>query len=120
MTLNSIDLNLSERLKNPKFRREWFRAELETSVPYLFRSLRKRRKYTQGALAKLADMEQSAISRFEVSSDARWKIETLMKLADALDGRLFIGLEAAEDVLKRLEEEERDDAQKKGPSYAGL
>ncbi|WP_083556169.1 helix-turn-helix transcriptional regulator [Hyphomicrobium sp. NDB2Meth4] len=97
--LNSIDLSLQERLKNPEFRREWFRAELETRVPELFRDLRERRNLTQAELAVKADMKQSAISRFEASAEATWKLETLLRLADALDAKLSLTLVPAESVV---------------------
>jgi transcriptional regulator with XRE-family HTH domain len=99
--LRSIDLSLETRLKNAEFRREWFRAELETLVPDQFRTLRELRGLTQAQLAELAEMQQSAISRFEASSEANWKLETLLRLADALDARLTIKLERSEDVVRR-------------------
>lgn len=101
MKLNSIDLSLSERLKDREFRREWFRAELESSVPELFRELREARGLTQVDLAGLTEMKQSAISRFEASTDAVWKIETLLRIADALDAQLSISLEPSESVIQR-------------------
>jgi HTH-type transcriptional regulator / antitoxin HipB len=99
VTLNSIDLNLAERLKNPGFRREWFRAELESLVPEQFRDLRELRGWTQAQLAEKAEMKQSAVSRFESSTDAAWKIETLLRLADALDAKLSFTLETAEQAV---------------------
>jgi HTH-type transcriptional regulator/antitoxin HipB len=99
--LNSIDLSLGKRLADPEFRREWFRAELEARVPELFRELRERRGMTQAELATKADMKQSAISRFELSTEATWKLETLLRLADALDAKLSISLEPAESVVAR-------------------
>ena len=110
MKLHSIDLRIGHRLKDPAFRREWFRAELETMVPSLFRSMREKRELNQTELATLAGMQQSAISRFEISTDAKWKFETLQKMAEALDSRLYIGLETAEDVIDRIEREEREAA----------
>ncbi len=105
VTLNSIDLCLSERLKDIEYRREWFRAELEAKVPELFRDLRELRGWTQAELADKSEMKQSAISRFEVSTDAVWKLETLLKLADALDAQLSISLEPSERVLERYARE---------------
>ena len=107
MTSNYIDLRIAERLTDREFRKEWFRSELEAVVPNLFRNLRERRELTQSELAAAANMKQSAISRFEGSSDAKWKLDTLLALAEALDARLFIGLEASEDVLARVAREER-------------
>lgn len=101
--LRSIDLRLAERLKRKDFRREYFRAELEEDVPEQFRELRKRRALTQKQLAEIAEMKQSAVSRFERSTDANWELATLLRLADALDARLSVSLEAAEDVIREVE-----------------
>jgi transcriptional regulator with XRE-family HTH domain len=103
--LNSIDLTVGHRLRDREFRREWFRAELESAVPELFRDLRELRGLTQSDLADLADMKQSAVSRFESSSEATWKLETLLRLADALDAQLSISLEPAESVIGRYANE---------------
>lgn len=106
--LQSIDLDLAERLKgDDEFRREWFRAELEYGVPEQFRALREDRRLTQTKLAEKADMKQSAISRFEKSTDANWNFETLLKLAEAMDAQLQIRVVKSEDVIARIEREER-------------
>ena len=99
--LRSIDLKLRERLQNREFRIQWYRAQLEASVPDMFRELREARSLTQKQLAAAAEMKQSAISRFEKSDEANWKIETLLKLADALDAQLSITLTRSEDVIER-------------------
>ena len=106
MILRSIDLRLADRLKDPEFRREWFRAQLEDSVPDMFRSLREERELTQNELAAKAGMQQSAISRFERERDAKWNFETLLRLAEALDAQLLISVIKAEDVIARYEIEE--------------
>lgn len=93
---------------DPEFRREWFRAELEASVPDLFRDLREIRGLTQADLAEKSEMKQSAISRFEASTEASWKLETLLRLADALDSRLSISLEPAESVIAKYAGEMRN------------
>ncbi len=106
-TLHSIELRIADRLKDRNFRREWFRAELESTVPQLFRSLRKKRSLTQAQLAEITKIKQSSISRFESSTDAVWKFTTLQAMAEAMDSRLYINLEPAEDVIDRVEREER-------------
>lgn len=104
--LRSIDLKLREKLKDKEFRRQWFRAQLEAHVPDMFRALREDRSLTQQELASLADMKQSAISRFEKSDEANWKFETLLTLAEALDAKLEITLVKAEDVIANYERRE--------------
>lgn len=86
------NVNLSPQMADPEFRKEWWRAQLETSVPTQFRVLREQRGLTQKGLATLTGMKQSAIARFENSTTANWKIETLIKLANALDAEFHIEL----------------------------
>ena len=97
--LNSIELGLTDRLKDPEFRREWFRAELEEAVPASFHALRERRNQTQTALAEQMGTKQPAISRFEKSTEAVWEFEFLLRMAEALDARLRVVVEAAEDII---------------------
>jgi transcriptional regulator with XRE-family HTH domain len=105
-TFSSIDLRIAERLKDREFRRHWFRAILENNVPEQFRDLREARNMTQTELAVAADMKQSAISRFESQRVANWKLETLLKMADALDAQLEILVIPAEQIIARHEHEE--------------
>ncbi|MBC9034311.1 XRE family transcriptional regulator [Sphingomonas sp. JC676] len=97
--LSRIDLSIGDRLQDRDFRREWFRAELEEEVPALFRSLRERRQLTQSQLAMAMGTKQPAVSRFEKSSEAVWEFDFLLRLAEALDARLRLVVEAAEDVV---------------------
>lgn len=97
--LHSIDLSVTERLQDVEFRREWFRAELEETVPADFRALRERRKLTQTELARLMGTKQPAISRFEKSADAVWEFGFLLRWAEAVNARLRVVIEAAEDVI---------------------
>ena len=107
MSLTTIDLNISRRLRSKEFRREWFRAQLEYGVPEQFRALREERHMTQTKLAAETGMKQSAISRFEKSTDAAWKLETLITLADSLDAQLQIRVVKYEDVIASVEREEQ-------------
>lgn len=106
VTLQDINLNVASRLEDKEFRKEWFKSELEFSVPNQFRALRETRMLTQNDLATSTSMKQSAISRFESSTDAKWKLETLLTIADALDARLTIELEPAELVLEKIRRQE--------------
>ena len=120
MLLQSIDTKIAERLKDREFRREWFRAELEQNVPAMFRDLREERGLTQTDLADLVEMKQSAVSRFEKSAEPKWKFETLLRLAEALDAQLIVSLLKSEDAIKRYAEEEAQPALEKstGPEQA--
>lgn len=107
--LSSIDVGVAKRMKEDiEFRREWFRAELEQGVPEMFRKLREERQLTQTELAEKVEMRQSAISRFEKSSEPKWKLETLLKIAEALDAQLKVDLVKSEDAIRAIEKEDRE------------
>ncbi len=105
MELRSIDLSINENLKNKEFRQEWFRAELEDSLSENFRAIRELRGLTQGELADLTGMRQSAVSRFEKSSTANWSVSTLLRIAEALDAKLSIMIEPSELAIQQYEKE---------------
>lgn len=58
-------------------------------------------------LAKISKMKQSAISRVEQAAYSRWTFTTLLRIADALDARARIVLDAAEDVIAEYEQREK-------------
>lgn len=110
--LRSINLKLPQRLRDDQeFRREWFRAELESSVPEAFRELRERRGMTQGDLAREMGTKQPAVSRFERSTSPTWEFDFLLRAAEALNGRLRVVIEAAEDVIVEYEDRPSKDRQ---------
>lgn len=64
----------------------------------------------QTDLAKAARMKQSAVSRIEQAEYSRWGFNTLIRIADALDARVRIQFEAAEDVIEEYEKQDRQRA----------
>lgn len=116
LELSDIDLSLTDRLADREFRKEWFRAELEERVPEAYKALRERRDLTQAELARLVGTKQSGISRFEKSSDASWQFDFLLRMAEALDARLRLVVEASEDVLGGYDEHEQE--QEHAPDFA--
>ncbi|TAJ37855.1 MAG: helix-turn-helix domain-containing protein [Reyranella sp.] len=102
-TANIIDLDLVTKLKDPAYRRAFFRAEASAEIARQIILLRKKRDLTQAQLAELAGTGQPAISRSERADYQNWTISTLRRITDALDGRLRVVIEAAEDVLPQYE-----------------
>src|SRR5437660_1671684 len=101
MSLPSIDLSVSERLKRDlEFRQRFFLAESSAKIAQQLIALRKRRELSQVQLAEKLGTQQPAISRVESADYRNWSFNTLRKLAEALDGRLRIFIEPAEDVFK--------------------
>ncbi|MBV1691678.1 helix-turn-helix domain-containing protein [Novosphingobium sp. G106] len=103
-------MSISDRLGDQEFRREWFRAELEEAVPSAFLALRERRQMTQTELAKLMGTKQPAISRFEKSTEPVWEFDFLLRLAEALDARLRVVVEASEDIIEEYKDHPKETA----------
>jgi len=95
----SIDLNLREKLKDRGYRQRFFWAECSAHIAEQLISLRKLRGLNQTQVAQLANTKQPAISRAEQADYQNRKIETLRAIVEALDGRLRVIIEPAEDVL---------------------
>jgi transcriptional regulator with XRE-family HTH domain len=96
------DLGIADELKDKEFRNQFFRTEREIDIPAQIKAIRKFRDMTQKELAELVGTKQSAISRIEQSQESNWELETLVKLAEALDARLAVVIEPYESVTARL------------------
>jgi transcriptional regulator with XRE-family HTH domain len=101
--LSPIKTNLSQKLKDRAYRQRFFRGRAQDEIAYQLRALRKERKLAQKELEKLSGMKQSAISRIEQASYCSWNFQTLLKIADALDLRVRVIFERAEDVIREYE-----------------
>src|SRR5258705_3640850 len=112
MSLPSIDLSVSQRLKaDPEFRQRFFIAESSAEIARQLITLRKRRDLSQTELAKKMGTRQPAISRVESSDYLNWSFNTLRKFAEALDARLRVIIEPAEDVLREYDDEKEQPAE---------
>lgn len=98
-TLNRVNLGLTEKLKNQTYRQKFFAGQAQDEFAMQLRSLRTKRKLSQAKLAEKSGMKQSAWSRIEQAGYSAWTFKTMLKTADALDARLRIILEPAEDVI---------------------
>ncbi len=102
-----INLNIADKLENDKeYREEFFRGQAQDIIAMSIRGLRKKRSMLQKDLAKESGMLQSAISRVEQAEYSAWSFSTLFRVADALDARLKITLEPAEDVIEEYKKME--------------
>jgi transcriptional regulator with XRE-family HTH domain len=97
--LLSTDLGIADELRDKEFRNQFFRTERELDIPAQLKNLRKLRKLTQEELAEMVGTKQSAICRIERSQEANWELETLVKIAEALDARLSVVIEPYEAVI---------------------
>jgi transcriptional regulator with XRE-family HTH domain len=106
-TESHTDLGIAGELNNREFRNQFFRTERELDIPAQLKALRKLRGLNQGELAEMIGTKQSGISRLERSSHGNWNLETLVKIAEALDARLAVVIEPFEAVVARYIVEEK-------------
>jgi transcriptional regulator with XRE-family HTH domain len=106
-TESHTDLGVANELRDKEFRDQFFRTERELDIPAQVKILRKLRGLNQGQLAEMTGTKQSGISRLERSSHGNWNLETLVKIAEALDARLAVVIEPYELVVARYKAEEK-------------
>lgn len=68
-------------------------------------------------LAKKSQMKQSAISRIEQADYSGWTFNTLLRVGEALDARLRITFEPAENVIARYEIQDAESIRKSEMNY---
>src|SRR5579863_8631632 len=105
---HSIDLNLLDQLRDKNFRQQFFWAESSALIAEKLIELRKRRGYTQKQVAQITGTQQPAISRAEQADYQNWNLKTLRSIAGALDARVRVLIEPAEDILSEYETEPAD------------
>ena len=99
----TIELELPKKLQDGEYRRRFFLAEASAQIAKQLIALRKRRGFSQDEVAKLVGTGQPAISRVERADYHNWSFNTLRKLAEAMDARLRVVIEPAEDILAEYE-----------------
>lgn len=92
--LINVDDLLARDLQDPEFRAEWERLAAARAVADTVASSRERKGMTQAALAKAIGVRQPVVARIE-SGEHEPTIETLIKLANALDIELMVGITPA-------------------------
>ena len=94
MKKNTYEEHVKELLKNKNVRKEYEKLLPEYELAKSIIEQRRRKKMTQEQVAKKAGMPQSTISRIEGLTHGLPKLSTLKKIADALDAKVVIKLEA--------------------------
>lgn len=102
-SLKSINLRLSEKLRDREYREAFFREITQDEIAEQIRALRELRGMRQAELARITGTKQSAISRLEQAEYSGWSFPTLSKIAAALDARLRFTLEPAESAIGHYE-----------------
>lgn len=94
MKLSEMKTNdelIAEQMTDPAFRAEWERTAVARAVALRVLRYRSERALSQRDLAKVLDMEQPQVARLE-RGDVNPTLETLMRLAGALDIEFTIGV----------------------------
>jgi transcriptional regulator with XRE-family HTH domain len=92
--LKTTDKLLNGQLTDPGFRTEWGRTAIARAVALRLVRYRTDRGLSQRDLAKLLEMKQPQVARLE-SGDVNPGLETLMRLAGALDIEFAIDVRPA-------------------------
>jgi ribosome-binding protein aMBF1 (putative translation factor) len=82
---------LAEKLQDPGFRAEWERTAAARAVSEIVLINRVRKGMTQTSLARAIGVRQPVIARIE-SGEHVPTIETLIKIASALDIEIMVGI----------------------------
>ncbi|MCG2712765.1 MAG: helix-turn-helix domain-containing protein [Candidatus Omnitrophica bacterium] len=88
----TLKSRLKEDLKNPEFRKVFDEEEVFASLAIQVAKIRQKKKLTQLELAERLHTTQQTISRLEDIHNKSYSVQTLIKLAGALDKKLKVEL----------------------------
>ena len=112
MKINEMATNderIVEQMADPAFRAEWERTALARAVALRLVRYRSERDLSQRDLAKLLDMEQPQVARLE-RGDVNPTLETLMRLAGALEIEFTIDVRPATRKARLVTKRAQDEA----------
>ena len=89
----TIEEDIAERMKKPGFRKAWNELDAEFELMESMIKAREKSGVSQEELARRIGTKQPALSRLERGGFAKATVETLKKIADALDMRLVVKLQ---------------------------
>ena len=89
----TVKEHLKEKIKDSEFQAAWRGLDEEFEILEGVIKAREKAGLTQEELAKRIGTKQPALSRLERGGFSRATVETLRKIADALNARLVVKLE---------------------------
>ncbi len=89
----TLEEHIAEHMKDPKFKKAWHELDSEFELLESMINAREKAGLTQEELAKRIGTKQPALSRLERGAFKKATVETLKKIADALDSKLVIKLQ---------------------------
>ena len=81
--MDDLDRLIKKQMKNPKFREEMEKTELEYQIARAMMKARLEKNMTQTQVAKIAGIDQADVSRVE-NGIGNPKISTLRRIANSL------------------------------------
>lgn len=97
----TVKEHIAEKMKNPKFAEAWHSLDTEFELLESVIKAREKAGITQKELARRIGTKQSAISRLEGGGYGKATVETLGKIADALNFELVIKLKHKKETVAR-------------------
>ncbi len=89
----TLEEHIAENMKDPAFKEAWHDLDPEFELLESFIKAREKAGITQAELARKIGTKQPALSRLERGAFKKTTVETLQKIADALDMKLVIKLQ---------------------------
>ena len=89
----TLEEHLAEHMKDPEFKKAWHDLDPEFELIESMVKAREKVGLTQAELAKKIGTKQPALSRLERGGFSKATVETLKKIAKALDAKLVIKLQ---------------------------
>lgn len=89
----TIKEHIKEKMSRPEFKKAWDKIDPEFELIESMLKARQRAGFTQTELAKRIGTRQPALSRLESGGFEKATVETLKKIADALDAKLIVKLQ---------------------------
>lgn len=105
---NSLRDDLIKTRDDKEYRHAYAEESLNLSVATQIKVLREQREMKQGTLAEQAEMTQSMISRYENVNYSSWSLNTLRKLAKALDVYLEVRFRSFREMVESVDNFNRD------------
>ncbi len=93
MITGSFKKHLNKSMKDPEFKKAWHDLDPEFELLESMIKAREKAGLTQAELAMRIGTKQPALSRLEHGGFAKATVETLKKIADALDAKLVVKLQ---------------------------
>jgi transcriptional regulator with XRE-family HTH domain len=98
-SIEEIRKELTENKDEKEYRHAYAEESLNLTIATQIKVLREQREWRQDDLAREAEMKQSMISRYENVNYSSWSINTLKKLAKALDVVLDVRFRSFRDLV---------------------